>query len=423
MSHEQNVYLNSFSKCQTSLNLDINVTLNCQFGSWVYSPNKKSKNLSESVTAISANRLSSRLNARKLAAAFEHESPDKCDPIIEMPWLFPHSRQIPPNNRPRSLSSSVTASTCPSNCHVFFIYYFKLRQMNCEETANLTFTSINESYTKWTGHCSVVSQISLTVFFRGEACHGSTSRRAGVLCSERLSPALALGQYADRYRKAHESHLMSVCRLCLAVLQRLRVVCHDNEIHNAWWEGRNKEATSVPLREMKKLEGEREDDGEGRNSNLILIVSCATWGMPTRIDLFLAICGDHKIKTDMKLNYRTRHLPSNCSHLIIFTSRIKRRANKCKTSLHNWASCASKMNKYDFILLGRQPPNHSVLKRPHLTPGLRILWFVCRMRDCMLYIRQMLIYTEPKCYILFSLLLRKVKDRRRIRFSFLWYPI
>lgn len=47
------------------------------------------------------------------------------------------------------------------------------------------------------------------------------------------SPALALGHYADRYRKAHESHLMSVCRLCLAVLQRLRVVCHDNEIHNA----------------------------------------------------------------------------------------------------------------------------------------------------------------------------------------------
>lgn len=146
------------------------------------------------------------------------------------------------------------------------------------------------------------------------------------------SPALALGQYADRYRKAHESHLMSVCRLCLAVLQRLRVVCHDNEIHNAWWEGRNKEATSGPLQERKELEGEREDDGEGRNSNQMLIVSCARWEMPTRINLFLAICEDHKIKTNMKLNYRTRHLTSICSHLIILMSRIKKRANKCKTS-------------------------------------------------------------------------------------------
>lgn len=106
-----------------------------------------------------------------------------------------------------------------------------------------------------------------------------------------------LGQYADRYRKAHESHLMSVCRLCLAVLQRLRVVCHDNEIHNAWWEGRNKEATSGPLRERTELEGEREDDGECRNSNQMLIVSYARWEMPTRINLFLAICENHKIKT------------------------------------------------------------------------------------------------------------------------------
>lgn len=146
--------------------------------------------------------------------------------------FFSHSRQIPPKQS-LSLILTVTASTFPSNFHIFLIYSFKLVQMNYEETANLTFTSINESYTKWTGHCSVVSQISSTVFFRGEPCHGSTSRRAGVLCSERLSPALALGQYADRYRKAHESHLMSVCRLCLAVLQRLRVVCHDNEIHYA----------------------------------------------------------------------------------------------------------------------------------------------------------------------------------------------
>lgn len=146
------------------------------------------------------------------------------------------------------------------------------------------------------------------------------------------SPAPALGQYADRYRKAHESHLMSVCRLCLAALQRPRVVCHDNEIHNAWWEGRNKEATSGPLQERKELEGEREDDGECHNSNQMLIMSCARWEMPARINLFLAICGDHKIKTDMELNYRTRHLTSICSHLIILTSRIKKPANKCKTS-------------------------------------------------------------------------------------------
>lgn len=59
------------------------------------------------------------------------------------------------------------------------------------------------------------------------------------------------------------------------------------------------------------------------------------------------------------------------------------------------------MYKYSFILLRRQPPNHSsVLKRPHLAPGLRILWFVCRMRDFMLYISQMLINTKTKCYIL-----------------------
>lgn len=36
-------------------------------------------------------------------------------------------------------------------------------------------------------------------------------------------PALALGQYADQYRKAQEGHLMSVCRLCLAVLQWLKL--------------------------------------------------------------------------------------------------------------------------------------------------------------------------------------------------------
>lgn len=66
-----------------------------------------------------------------------------------------------------------------------------------------------------------------------------TFRGTGLVPSKCLLSCSG-GQYADQCSKAHEDCLISACRLCLALLQRLRDVCNDNEIHYAWWEGRNK---------------------------------------------------------------------------------------------------------------------------------------------------------------------------------------
>lgn len=241
--------------------------------------------------------------------------------------------------------------------------------MNCEVIASLTFTLIKKSFSKWTGH-HLLSARAWTVFFRGEPCHLEV---LGFYVCSVSSPALALGQYADQYRKAQESHLMSVCRLCLAVLQWLKVVCHDNEIHNAWQEGGNKEATSGPLRERKELEGEWKDDREWHTFNQMLITSCARWEMPTRTNLVLAICKEHKIKIDTEIN-----LLNTSPYLHLFASNIlalyiKNEQNNAKP--HNTLSfLCFKMIKYSFILLGRHPPNHSVLEWPHLASGLWILY-------------------------------------------------
>lgn len=164
---------------------------------------------------------------------------------------------------------------------------------------------------------------------------------------------------------------MSVCRLCLAVLQWLKVVCHDNEIHNAWQEEGNKKATSGPFRERKELEGEWKDDGEWHTSNQMLITSCTRWEMPTRTNLFLAICEEHKIKINTQINLLNTS-PSICLHLIFSHCTLKT-SKIMQNLITHWASCAFKMIKYSFILLGRHPPNHSVLEWTHLASGLWIL--------------------------------------------------
>lgn len=94
--------------------------------------------------------------------------------------------------------------------------------------AKLPFTSLNKSSAK--------RRVSVVVLHdsrqRSFTVNPVTEVRTGIKPSKYLL-SCSCGQYADQYRKTREGRLMSACRLCLAVLQRLRDVCHDNEIHYA----------------------------------------------------------------------------------------------------------------------------------------------------------------------------------------------